>query len=211
MADDRTPDEETGRERTLMLLMAGVLLFAKSPNAFHIFSKEAYGFGSVAIEPGYKLGTDDRNCSFTAILKTSKTTSTPGARVRTPVTAGTNTRNPRLKSPKRRARVHAETMQPCVALPRVDAVEVRHCPAKQELKGLRTGRSLLDVSRHLPKTIIDQGGHVGDRGLVRGEFTCECSMEREVPTGNTTREILCPRCNGRRCASIFPSWVPEPT
>ena len=68
-------------------LTAGVLLFNKSPNAFHILSKEAYGFGSVAIEPGYKVGINDGNCSFAAILTTSKTPSTPGARVRSlPVT-----------------------------------------------------------------------------------------------------------------------------
>ena len=77
----------------------GVLLFAKSPKAFHILSKEAYGFGSVAIEQGCKAGINDGNCSFTAILTTSKTTSTPGARVRSlPVTADTSTRNSRLKS-----------------------------------------------------------------------------------------------------------------
>ena len=78
-ADDRTPDEERGKEKKLSPLMAGVLLLDKSPNAFHIPSKEAYGFGSVAIEPGYKVGTNDGNCSFTAILTTSKTASTPGA------------------------------------------------------------------------------------------------------------------------------------
>ena len=60
----------------------------KSPNAFHISSKEASDFEPVAIEPGYKVGINDGNCSFTAILTTSKTTSTPGARVRSlPVTA----------------------------------------------------------------------------------------------------------------------------
>ena len=74
--------------------MAGVLLFDKSPNAFHISSKEAYGFGPVAIEPGYIAGINDGNCSFTDILTTSKTTSTPGAKVRSlPVTADTSTRN----------------------------------------------------------------------------------------------------------------------
>ena len=74
--------------------MAGVLLFDKSPNAFHISSKEAYGFGPVAIEPepGYKVGINDGNCSFTAILTTSNTTYTPGARVPSlPVTADTST------------------------------------------------------------------------------------------------------------------------
>ena len=123
--DDRIPDEETGKEKKLSPLMAGVLLFDKSPNAFHISSKEAYGFGPVAIEPGYKAGINDGNCSFTAILTTSKTMSTPGARVRSlPVTADTSTRNSRLA--KRCLRAHAKTMQPCIALPRVDAVEVRH-------------------------------------------------------------------------------------
>ena len=37
-------------------------------------------------------------------------------------------------------------MQPCVAFPRVDAVEVRNQAAQQEIKGLRTRDSLLDVS-----------------------------------------------------------------
>ena len=82
-------------------LTAGVILFAKSPKAFHILSNEAYGFGSVAIEPGYKVGINDGNCSLTAIRTTSNTTSTPGARVRSlPVTADTSTRNSRLKSQK---------------------------------------------------------------------------------------------------------------
>ena len=57
--------------------MAGVLLLDKSLNAFHISSKEAYGFGLVAIKPGYKTGINDENCSFTPILTTSKTTFTP--------------------------------------------------------------------------------------------------------------------------------------
>ena len=82
-------------------MTAGVLLLDKSPNTFHILSKEAYGFGPVAIDPGYKVGIKEGNCSFTAILTTSKTTSTPGARVRSlPVTADTSTRNSRLKSQK---------------------------------------------------------------------------------------------------------------
>ena len=81
------------------------LLFDISPNAFHISSTEAYGFGPVAIEPGYKVGINDENCSFIAILTTSKTTSTPGARVRSlPVTADSNTPNSRLKSQKGVAR-----------------------------------------------------------------------------------------------------------
>ena len=81
--------------------MAGVLLFDKSPNAFHISSNEAYGFGPVAIEPGYKVGISDGNYSVTTILTTSKTTSTPGARVRSlPVTADTSTRHSRQKSQK---------------------------------------------------------------------------------------------------------------
>ena len=55
----------------------------------------------VAIEPGYKIGINDGNCSFAAILTTSETTSTPGARVRSlPVTADSSTQNPRLKSQK---------------------------------------------------------------------------------------------------------------
>ena len=79
--------------------MAGVFLFDRTPNAFDILSNEAYGFGLV--DPGYKVGIKDRNCSFTAILTTSKTTSTPEARVCSlPVTADTSTRNSRLKSQK---------------------------------------------------------------------------------------------------------------
>ena len=100
-ADDRAPDEETGREKKKSPLTAGVLLFATSPKAFHILSNEAYGFGSVAIEPGYNVGITMGNCSFTAIRTTSNTTSTPGARVRSlPVTADTSTRNSGLKSQK---------------------------------------------------------------------------------------------------------------
>ena len=38
-------------------MTAGVLLCAKSLKAFHIASNEAYGFGSVAIEPGYNVDT----------------------------------------------------------------------------------------------------------------------------------------------------------
>ena len=46
-------------------------------------------------------------------------------------------------------------MKPCVALPRVDAVEVRHQATQQESIGLRTRGSLLDVSRHLfPVTTV---------------------------------------------------------
>ena len=82
-------------------LMAGVLLLDKSLNAFLISSKEAYGFGPVAVEPGHNVGFNDGNCSFTAILTTCKPTSTPGARVPSlPVTADTSTRNSRLKSQK---------------------------------------------------------------------------------------------------------------
>ena len=59
------------------------------------------------------------------------------------------------KIAKRRPRAHAKTMQPCVALPRVDVVEVRHQATPQESKGLRTRGSLLDVSRHLfPVTTV---------------------------------------------------------
>ena len=43
------------------------MLCAKSLNAFHIASNEAYGFGSVAMEPGYKVAINVGNCSFTAI------------------------------------------------------------------------------------------------------------------------------------------------
>ena len=46
-------------------------------------------------------------------------------------------------------------MEPYVALPRVDAVKVRHQTAQQEIEGLRTRSSLLDVSRHLyPVTTV---------------------------------------------------------
>ena len=82
---DRRAGAQTGRMTALptrkqakicfSTLTAAVLLFDKSsPNAFHILPKEAYGFGSVAIEPGYEVGINDGNCSSTAILTTSKTT-----------------------------------------------------------------------------------------------------------------------------------------
>ena len=71
------PTKKEAKEKKLSPLMAGVLLCDKSLNAVHISSKEAYGFGPVAIEPGYNVGINDGNCSFTAILTTSKTTSTP--------------------------------------------------------------------------------------------------------------------------------------
>ena len=77
------------------------MLCAKSLKAFHIVSKETYGFGSVAIDPGYKVGIKVGNCSFTSIRTTSNTTSTPGPRVRSlPVTDDTSTRNSRLKLQK---------------------------------------------------------------------------------------------------------------
>ena len=63
-------------------MTAGVLLCAKSLKAFHIASNEAYGFGSVAIEPRYEVGIKVGKCSFTAIRTISNTTSTPGARTR---------------------------------------------------------------------------------------------------------------------------------
>ena len=67
----------------------------------HISSNEAYGFGSVAIEPGYKAGINVGNCSVTAIRTTSNTTSTPGARVRSlSVTHDTSTQNSRMKCEK---------------------------------------------------------------------------------------------------------------
>ena len=186
MTDDRSPDEETGKEKMFSPLTAGVLLFDQSANAFHILSKEAYGFGSVAIEPGYQVGINDGNCSFTAILTTSRTTSTPAARVRSlPVTADTRTRNSLLKSRKRLPRAHAKPMQPCVAFPCVNAVEVRHQATQQKVEGLRTSGSLLDVSRYLPEQFVDQGGHVGGRGLVRGDCTHERVMQGEVPAANS--------------------------
>ena len=139
-------------------LTAKVLLFDKSsPNAFHIFPKEAYGLGSVAIEPGYDVGINDETCSSTAILTTSKTTSTPGARVRSlPVTADTSRRNSRLKR-KEASSCTRQNMQTCVALPRVDTVEVRHQATPQENKGLQTTGSLLDVLRHLPNKMRRSG------------------------------------------------------
>ena len=85
----------------MLPLTAGVLSFAKSPNAIHILFKEAYGFGSVTIALGNIVGINDGNCLFTAILTTSNTKSTPRARVRSlPVTADSSTQNPRLKSQK---------------------------------------------------------------------------------------------------------------
>ena len=61
-AHDRRASAPTGRMTALPTkkqarkknspLMAGGLLLDKSLNAFHISSKDAYGFGPVAIEPG---------------------------------------------------------------------------------------------------------------------------------------------------------------
>ena len=75
-------------------------------------------------------------------------------------------------------------MQPRVAFPRVDAVEVRHQVTQQEVKGLRTRGSPLDVSRHLPAKIVDQCGRVGGRGLVSGDCTHERFVQGEVSAGN---------------------------
>ena len=69
-------------------LTACVFLFPKALNAYHIASNEAYGFGSMVIEPGYNVGIKVANYSCTTIRTTSNTTSTPGARTRShPVTA----------------------------------------------------------------------------------------------------------------------------
>ena len=82
-------------------MTAGVKIFDKSPNPFLVLSKEAYGLGSVAIEPGYEVGINDGNCSFTALLTASKTASTLGARLLSLlVTADNSTRNTRLESKK---------------------------------------------------------------------------------------------------------------
>ena len=70
-ATERAPEEETGKEKNRSPLTAGVLLLDKSANAFHILSNEAYGFGPVAIEPGYNVGINDGNCSLTCLLYTS--------------------------------------------------------------------------------------------------------------------------------------------
>ena len=43
-------------------MTAGVLICPKSLKAFHIASNGAYGFGSVAIERGYKVGIKVENC-----------------------------------------------------------------------------------------------------------------------------------------------------
>ena len=48
------PTKKQAKKQKKSPLMAGVLLFVKSLNAVHISSKEAYGFGPVAIEPGTK-------------------------------------------------------------------------------------------------------------------------------------------------------------
>ena len=75
-------------------------------------------------------------------------------------------------------------MQPCAVLPRVHTVEALHQATQQESKDPRTRGSLPDVSRHLPKLFVDQSGHVGSRGLIRGDCTHERFMEGEVPTRN---------------------------
>ena len=74
-AHDRRTGAPTGRVTALptkkqakkkkFAVDGGSLLLDKSLNAFHISSKEAYGFGPVAIEPGYNVGINDGNCSFT--------------------------------------------------------------------------------------------------------------------------------------------------
>ena len=88
-ADDRTPDDEVGKEKHFLPLMAGVL-FVRTWKADHIASKVPKGLGSVAITPGYNVGITLGYCSFNAIRTTSKPISVPGAKARSvPVAADT--------------------------------------------------------------------------------------------------------------------------
>ena len=74
---------------------------AKSLKGFHMASNEAYGRGSVAFETGYNIDMSVGNCSLTAILTTSNTTSVAGDKTRLlPVTDDTSTRNSRSQSEK---------------------------------------------------------------------------------------------------------------
>ena len=110
-AHDRRAGVPTGRmtalltkkqaEKNKIAVDGRRFIICPTAEGLHILSNEAYGFGSVAIEPGHKVGINAGSCSFTAIGTTSHTTSTPGARVRSlPVTADTSTRNPPPKSRK---------------------------------------------------------------------------------------------------------------
>ena len=76
----RPRKKKQAEEKKAPPLTAGVLLCAQSLKAFHIESNEAYGPGSVAIEPGYKVAIKVGNSSFPAIRTTSNTTSTPRAK-----------------------------------------------------------------------------------------------------------------------------------
>ena len=49
-------------QKTIFTVDGRCLMFCQSPKAFHILCNEAYGFGSVAIEPGYNVGMDVGNC-----------------------------------------------------------------------------------------------------------------------------------------------------
>ena len=97
--DDRTPDDEVGRETKISPLMAGVLLLARAWKANHIASKVPKGLASVPLPfprgPTSELGY----CSFTAIRTTYNTVSVPGAKAPSvPVAAEKTTRNSQLKS-----------------------------------------------------------------------------------------------------------------
>ena len=65
-----------------------------------------------------------------------------------PVTADTITRNSPLKSQKG-VPVHTPKLWSLVESSPVYAVKVLYQPAQQESEGLRTGRSLLEISPHL--------------------------------------------------------------
>ena len=67
----------------------------------------------------------------------------------------------------------------CSAYP----VKVRRQQVQQESESLRPKCSPNVGPRHLPKLIIEQGHHVGGRGLVRRYSTCERFEKWVVPTG----------------------------
>ena len=91
--------------------------------------------GSVAFEPGYNVGISVGNCSLTAMLTTSSTTSAPGDKTRSlPVTADTNTRNSRLE-PEKGVPLHTPILFNLVQPSPVSTL--RHEQASQEGEGLR--------------------------------------------------------------------------
>ena len=97
-ANDRTPDEEAGKDLFFSPLMAGVLLLARAWKFNHMASKVPKGLGSVAITTvWHQTWVLLVNCHPIHL----QTISAPGAKTRSmPVAADTTTRNSRQKSQK---------------------------------------------------------------------------------------------------------------